>query len=201
VQRYGRTLDVEVTPADEVETRELDVVEHVGRIGIGASFLAPVVGVPRPDTPAWRAGLRTFDRLTTVGGRKVERWVDLVDALAENRGDTVLVTYLRPVRSPDRLGGLGDFSVMEPGVATLTPASAGEEGRLVDYEHRAADVLARIGIEPSDMYVAFVPEGSSEYQAGLRAGDRIVAIDGTPQRGWSALKEELKRGREPRATP
>jgi regulator of sigma E protease len=34
------------------------------------------------------------------------------------------------------------------------------------------------------MYVAFVPDGSSESKMGLRAGDRITHLDGVPQRMW-----------------
>src|SRR5207245_317755 len=43
-------------------------------------------------------------------------------------------------------------------------------------------------------YVAFVPEGSSEWQAGLRAGDRITALDGVPQRSWKSMEKDLVRG-------
>jgi regulator of sigma E protease len=42
----------------------------------------------------------------------------------------------------------------------------------------------RAGIESAEMYVAFVPEGSSEWRAGLRAGDRITHLDGVAQRMW-----------------
>src|SRR5262249_25581853 len=72
VRRDGRTLDVVVTPADEtelVEPVELELVEHVGRIGVSPSFPAPVIGVPRTDSPAYRAGLRSFDRITAINGR------------------------------------------------------------------------------------------------------------------------------------
>jgi regulator of sigma E protease len=53
-----------------------------------------------------------------------------------------------------------------------------------DPEGRAKDVFDRAGIEGVEMYVAYVPEGSSEHQMGLRAGDRITHLDGVPQRMW-----------------
>src|SRR5262249_48968071 len=56
--------------------------------------------------------------------------------------------------------------------------------------------LSRAGIESADMYVAFVPEGSGEWQAGLRAGDRITTLDGVPQRLWSAMNDDLRAGAE-----
>jgi regulator of sigma E protease len=203
VQRDGKEVEVVVTPADEIEVlepRELDLVEHVGRIGIVPSFPAPVIGVPRPDSPAYRAGLRTFDRITAINGRKVERFFDVVTALSQNKGDTVVLTYLRPVSVPRALGGLCELAVMDAGVATLTPLArdaASSDVPGASGSSRAGspedDVLRRTGIESSDLYVAFVPEGSSEWRAGLRAGDRVTMLDGRPQRLWMTLKEEVLR--------
>jgi regulator of sigma E protease len=59
---------------------------------------------------------------------------------------------------------------------------------------RAADVLERAGIESAEMYVSFVPEGSGEWQAGLRPGDRITTLDGAPHRLWRAMEDELIAG-------
>ena len=49
--------------------RELDIVETVGRLGVSPSLPRPVIGTPRPDSPAYRAGLRTFDTITQEIGR------------------------------------------------------------------------------------------------------------------------------------
>jgi regulator of sigma E protease len=198
VQRDGKMLDETVTPADEADERELGIVEHVGRIGIVPSFPAAVIGVPRTDSPAYRAGLRTFDRVTAVNGRKVDRLIDLVSLLSANRGDTVVLTLLRAVDVPNAMGGLCDVAVMEPQVATLTPLAKTDGGSssdpAADAAIRAEDVVARTGIEGADMYVAYVPEGSSPWLAGLRAGDRITGLDGSPQRLWQTMEAALVRG-------
>jgi regulator of sigma E protease len=194
VLRDGKNVDVDVTPADEIELRELDIVEHVGRIGIVPSFPAPIIGVPRVDSPAYRAGLRTFDRITAVNGKKVDKLLDLETLLASNRGDTVVVAFMRPIPVPEAAGGLCDISVMEPGVATLTPSARLEAGPEGDSDTRAKDVLLRVGIESANMYVSFVPEGSSEWKAGLRSGDRITALDGVMQRHWQSMEDDLVRG-------
>ncbi len=194
IEREKKPLEVTIVPADETEVRELDVVEHVGRVGIVPSFLAPVIGVPRVDSPAYRAGLRTFDRVVAVNGKKVDRLLDLQDLLAQNRGDSVVIAYLRPVPVVGAAGGLCDIAVMDPGVATLTPAPHTEGAAPTDSDGRAKDTLLRAGIESANMYASFVPEGSSEWKAGLRAGDRITRLDGIDQSNWQELEDDLVRG-------
>jgi regulator of sigma E protease len=192
VSRDGAEKDVDLQPVEEIEELEpleLEMVQKVARIGISPTFAAPVIGVPRMDSPAYRAGLRTFDRITSVNGRRIDRFVDLVRILTKSRGDTLTITYMRPTRAEPELF---ELAVMDMGVATLTPAAREDTGSQVDdWAGRERDVLTRTGIEASDMYVAFVPEGSSEWRAGLRAGDRIVALDGVPQRLFAGMKAEL----------
>ncbi|HEY1957646.1 MAG TPA: RIP metalloprotease RseP [Polyangiaceae bacterium] len=200
IDRDGKNLDVTVVPADEIQVREEGTVEHVGRVGIEPGFLAPVIGVPRADSPAYRAGLRTFDRITSVNGRRVETTVDLDAALSASHGDTLVLAYQRPLPIPEATGGLCDLALLEPRVATLTPlprALVNKDDTSVD---RAADVLARTGIESSEMYAVFVPEGSSDWKAGLRAGDRVVALDGKPETSWQALRADVMQGESKKHT-
>jgi regulator of sigma E protease len=199
VERDGKPVDVTVVPANEAEVRELDIVEHKGKVGMDPHFPAAVVGVAQPDSPAGHAKLQTFDRITAVNGRRVERFTELVDLLADNRGDQVVLSLLRPVYMPRALGGLCVMAVLEPGVAQLTPLPrAPGAAPPADARARAADVLTRTGIENADMYVAFVPEASSEWRAGLRPGDRITTLDGEPQRLWRSMAEELVAGADKR---
>jgi regulator of sigma E protease len=199
VARDGKSLDVTLTPRDEAETRELDIVEHIGRVGIAPRFPAAVIGVAQPESPAAQAKLQTFDQITAVNGRRVERFVEFIDLLAENRGDQVVVSYLRPVYVPQAMGGLAELAVLEPGLAQLTPTPRAPGSTApADAQARAADVLARTGIESADMYVAYVPEASSEWRAGLRPRDRITTLDGSPQKLWSALEDVLVAGADKR---
>jgi regulator of sigma E protease len=199
VERDGKTLEITITPRDEAETRELDIVEHVGRVGIAPRFPAAVIGVAQPESPAAQAKLQTFDQITAVNGRRIERFIEFIDILAENRGDQVVVSYLRPVYVPEAMGGLAEAAVLEPGLAQLTPTPRAPGSMApADAQARAADVLARTGIESADMYVAYVPEASSEWRAGLRPRDRITTLDGAPQKLWSSLEDVLVAGADKR---
>jgi regulator of sigma E protease len=198
VERDGKSIEISITPADEAKVRELDIVEHRGQLGFDAHFPAAVIGIARRDAPA-AAGMRTFDMVTAVNGKRIERFVDLVDVLSANRGDQIVVSYLRPVDAPRALGGLADVAVLEPGAATLTPLPRTPGlAPPADETARIADVLERTGIESAEMYVAFVPPGSSEWLAGLRPADRITTLDGAPQRLWLSMRDDLVDGKDKR---
>ncbi|HYO93098.1 MAG TPA: RIP metalloprotease RseP [Polyangiaceae bacterium] len=179
VFRDNKYLDVEVTAADTVERRQLDMVERIGTVGIQPSPPAPVIGVPNAESPAYRAGLRTFDVVTHVGGAPVRRFMDLADALGENAGETLPITYLRPVFLSNALGGLADMAVLEAGVVALTPDASG------------TTLLERTGMELADLYAAIVPEQSVFYKADMRPGDKLVRLDDEPVPAWSTFRERL----------
>lgn len=172
-------LDVEVTPEEVVETTQWNEQLRVGRLGILPEAPAPAVGVSNPTSPAYRAGLRTFDVLTSVAGRPVVHFRDIEAVLAENRGETIPVTYLRPRFLDGALGGFADLAVYEAGVAALTPDPA------------MGDLERRTGIEPADLYVAVVPPGSAQAKANIQRGDRITHVDDVKVASWSVLEERL----------
>src|SRR4051812_42474098 len=179
VFRDNRHVDVEVTSEDTVERRDLDITERVGSVGIQPSAPSAVIGVPNPESPAYRAGLRTFDIVTNVGGLPIRRFNDLSEAFRDNAGETLPITYLRPVPVPNALGGLAEVAVLEAGVVALTPDAAG------------ATLLERTGLELADLYAALVPENSYFYKAGLRPGDKILKLDDEPIAAWSTFNERV----------
>jgi regulator of sigma E protease len=171
-------LDIEVTPEEVAVTSGFGESEKVGRLFVLPHAPAAVIGIARPESPAQRGGLRTFDMLTSVGGRPIKLFSDIEKIMSENRGETVPVTYLRPRFLDGALGGFADMAVFESGVAALTP-DAGD------------NLLARTGIESADLYVAFVPPGSAQAQANIQRGDKIIQLDDKDVPSWSVLLERL----------
>ena len=178
VFRQANYVEVPVTPEEVIERRELEMVERVGKLGIYPSLPRAVIGVPRPDSAAYRAGLRTFDVVILVGGKPIKRFVDLEAALRDNRGENMPITYLRPRAVDGALGGLIDGAVYEPGVANLTP------------DPSAGDLYSRTGIELADLYAAVVPDAALR-QAGLMPGDKVTDLDDAPLPAWSVFRERL----------
>jgi regulator of sigma E protease len=179
VFRANEHVEVVVIPEEKLVDKPLGIVDHVGEIGIKPSRPAAVIGIVGPDSPAYRAGLRTFDLVTDVRGQPVNTFDDLEAVLRDNRGETVPVTYLRPQMVHHGMGELADFAIYESGVAALTP----EVGH--------GDLASRTGLEPADLYVADVPIGSAEWKADLRPGDRVIEVDGVEVPAWSTLLERL----------
>lgn len=191
VFRDNKHLDLEVL-SDEIvggdrfdstlssgQRRELGMFQRIGSVGIQSSAPAAVIGVPDAESPAHRAGLRTFDVVTHIAGRRVRRYMDLEQELEKNHGETVPVTYMRPVLVPDALDKLATMAVYESGVVALTPLSSGES------------LLERAGLELADLYVADLPADSPLYLAGLREGDKLLQLDGSVLPAWSTFREKV----------
>jgi regulator of sigma E protease len=198
VFRNNKHVDVEMI-ADEVvgsegfdaglmpmQHRQLGIYQRYGSVGIESSAPAAIIGVPDPGSPAHRAGLRTFDVISHIAGKRVRRFMDLEAELAANHGETVPVTYMRPVPVEDALGGLASMFVYEAGVVALTPNTTGD------------DLLSRTGMELADLYVSDLPEDSPLYAAGLRVQDRLLRLDDEPLPAWSTFKERVWKKRDQR---
>ena len=180
VFRDNQYVEISVTPDERIEERALGIVDRVGSIGVGPHRPSAVVGISDTGSPAYRGGLRTFDLITEIRGQPVATYADLEKLLSENRGETVPVTYLRPTRVEAALGTLGDLYVYESGLAALTPESTG------------ADLKDRTGMELADLYVADVDSGSPEERAGLRPGDRIIAVDDVEVSNWLMVEQRIQ---------
>jgi regulator of sigma E protease len=180
VEREGERRNVTLTPFLAENQRPLELVEQVGRVGIMPHHPLALVGVTSPSSPAAASRIRTFDRIIAASRRPVERWIDLEQAMMHNDGITVPVSYLRPTRLPDALGGLVELEIYDPHVTTLTP------------EPGPGDPLTRAGLEPADLYVSEVRVTSTEQPIALRPGDRLMTLDGRPIRMWATLLEDVE---------
>lgn len=178
--RANEHLDVTVTPEERNEERALGIVDRIGVLGIGPSRPAAVIGVVGPESPAFRAGLRTHDVVTEVRGMPVATFTELERLLTANRGETVPVAYLRPRRVTGAPTPLASLFVYDTGLAALTPEVHGDS------------LVTRTGIELADLYLSEVAPGSPEFAAGMREGDRLETIDRLPITSYAMYEERMK---------
>ena len=131
----------------------------------GIQHLAPVVGPVAPGSPAAKAGIRMDDTIVAVNGAPAKYFDALDTALAEGNGAPLSITISRrgleethrltPVRR-DTKDLLGDAQVVYD----------------VGISHRMKPVISKVG------------KGKPADQAGLKAGDLILSINGMATIDW-----------------
>jgi regulator of sigma E protease len=174
-ERNGKVDTVEVIPSRTEEQGVLET-EVRGIIGVAPFAPAPVIGITH-GSEAHAVGLRTFDRVVSVGGSKVSTYPDLERhlLLADGR---LNATVVRDVPTGGASGALTTYEVVK---VTLD---------------REACATPLCGIEPAELYAFSVRPATPAFDAGLRRGDRLVAADGTPLITWGSFERLRQRAGE-----
>jgi regulator of sigma E protease len=141
---------------------------------VGQSYHLPVAGSPEKESPAAAAGLLAGDRIQAVDGRRIERWDEFDAILRGSSGRAMTLTVLRDGRTSEVR--------LEPR-AQKTRDVFGQEIEIWDLGLRPL-VSTRIG--------QVVPNQVAQ-QAGIRGGDRIVAVNGNPVGEWDQLAKIIHR--------
>ena len=141
-----------------------------GMFIVGKADFAPLVG--RATGIAAEAGLRTDDRILAIDGTEVDTWTHAGMQL------TTAALDRRSVR----------LEVSDAGHATRQLTL--DTGKLGEHVDETA-VIRDLGLVPRqillDPVVGRAVEGGAAAAAGLRSGDRILAIDGQPIDFWDAI--------------
>ncbi|HDP95679.1 MAG TPA: RIP metalloprotease RseP [Candidatus Aminicenantes bacterium] len=141
----------------------------------------PVIDYVQSSSPAADAGLKAGDRILAMDGREIKNWQDLEYAIGANPDQTVAVKYLRDQQVVETRMRISSFTEYSLGYAGLHP----EFRTLIE------------NVEP----------GSPAQRAGIRAEDRILAVDNQSvnyfelpqliqQAGDSPLHLDIQRGQE-----
>ncbi|HUJ29256.1 MAG TPA: RIP metalloprotease RseP [Myxococcales bacterium] len=164
IERGAQKLTVHLVPAMHEETNPIETVKH-GRIGISAVPRTAEITVASPDSPAGRAGLQTFDKVTAADGAKIANYEELARVLAaSDKSLRLQILRSQPVPAPG--GTLWSDKPME--VELPAPAKPGE-----------------YGIEPSDLTLFAVQPGGAADEAGLKRGDRVLSVNGVKALSWT----------------
>ncbi len=167
-----------------------NLVWFVGR-PVSESETTTVIGYVAKDSPAARSGLRAGDRILSVDGHPVSRFIGMGDSVTwwvvASEGRTVKVDVERD----------GKRLTMEP-EPTRDPVKAW---------HR--ENLRQLKIAPAETpMVGEVTPGSPAERAGLKPSDLLVAVNGVPllhsnmlsdylrEHGTEAVRLTVHRGKE-----
>jgi regulator of sigma E protease len=135
---------------------------------VGQPYFLPIVGTPEPGSAAAQAELRAGDRVQVLDATRIERWSEVEAAVQASSGRELNLTILRDGRA---------FDVRLAPRAVATRDIFGQDTQAWDVGLRPL-ISTRIGQ---------VLAGQVAEQAGLRSGDSIVALNGTPVAEWEQL--------------
>jgi regulator of sigma E protease len=130
---------------------------------VGVPMVDPSVGAVTPGGPAWKAGLVEGDRILSINGRETQGFTDIILEVALGDADN---TYLQVLRNG------------EVWRVKVTP----------EFSENVGTFAIQVG-QPTN-YEVLVESGSPAEQAGLKDGDRIVAVDGRPVKAVNLFPSE-----------
>ncbi|GGP24498.1 RIP metalloprotease RseP [Silvimonas amylolytica] len=141
----------------------------------GVTTLKPVIADVMTGSPAQQIGLRAGDRIDAIGHRPVSTWDDLAENLIDSASK----------REPFEIAvhsQAGDVTLQVDPART----SLGE----ID-----ANLIDRFGISPLPItaVIGQVAPDSAAAHADIKAGDRVVQLNGKPLQSWSALQQAVAR--------
>ena len=141
----------------------------------GTSGFAPVIGEVDPDSAAGRAGVASGVEILAVDGRETRTWQTVNMALVERLGET----------------GTIDLAVSLPGRDRASRHALAIERWLAEQDE--PDPIRSLGLEPAfPAILGRVLEDGAAAAAGLREGDRVLAVDGEPVDGWRDWVERVQ---------
>ncbi len=154
------------------------VIAYWAMFIIGVAGLKPLVGEVAPNSLASAAGFKPGQEITRVADRETRSWEGVIQ------------------------GVIGGSLAREPVSVQVTDASRGVETLSIDLSQVALDDLTRgqffqrLGLSPMRPTVpprfGKVFQGKPADKAGLRHGDLVIAVDGTPIETWSQLVDYLR---------
>lgn len=175
IERDGQEFERFITPRRNMSRDAFGVLRPVGSLGVGLDAYAPQIGISDTDSPAYQAGLRTGDIITSVSGEPLERAEDLSTLMNLSSSAFAHVTFLRPRRVDAPASTL---LVFEPRDASLVPD---------------ADRPSYSGIHAAHTFVLSVADESPAMLAGIKPGDRILRVEGKKVDRWDAVARAFAR--------
>jgi regulator of sigma E protease len=158
-----------ITLAGPLVNLLLPIVVFVVALWIGQDRPAAVVGTVERSSPAEAAGVLPGDRIRAVDGDAVHDWIEVESAIRERAGADLTLA-------------------IERGGEARELAITAQQRSGVDVTGTAADV-GWIGVhhERQLALLAIPDPASPAAAAGLRSGERVVALDGVTLAGWHEL--------------
>ena len=145
---------------------------------LGSQQVRPVIGAVQEGSLADVAGLRAGQEIVAVNGEATSGWAAVNLQLVRRLGES----------------GVLDLRVTEPGSTLETPKQVQLDNWLRGVDE--PDPIGSLGIRPwrpalESVLAEIDPKGPA-YAAGLRTGDRLLALDGESLADWQDLVDRVR---------
>jgi regulator of sigma E protease len=145
---------------------------------IGTQDIRPVVNHVIAGSPAARAGIEAGDIVERIDGTKVASWSDINRLIADGKGRAVRIHVNHAGRIVD---------VMVAPQTKVAKDLLGDDTPYYD--------VGFSGLPPLKAVIGEVADGYPAKKAGLKKGDRIVAINDRPVDSWNTMKEIISQSK------
>lgn len=151
---------------------------QVGQIpGLTQESRSTLVGVYNPEGSAGKAGVKTFDLIVSINGKKVNYWRELqpamLEALAANNGNLRL--EVRDIQDSENKDKTRTIDIAVPG-------GWNEKTDLIDY----------LGLESAELYIYQVKKDSPANAAGIQPKDKVLRINNEAVAAWGDVLNKVK---------
>jgi len=199
VDRNGESRIFSVTPAMRDQKDDLGVTIRLGDIGIRRNVPARI-GSVMPGSPAEKAGFKAGDTITSIEGKSVASFEDLVNAVGPSAGKSLSITV-------ERSGVAQPITVVPASVASKAPdGTEVHKGRIGVTPERPEPVsvslpeAVRLGVRETYANIVQTITGIGDIIWGRQSADqvggpllmaevtaRVVDLGWEPLLRWTAL--------------
>ena len=181
--KANAVLNIKIqAPSEETYTRKVPSIKkqtngkwgflEKGGVIEGLNFFtpAPIVGVIDPKSFAAQAGLKTFDKVLSINGKKINNRKELFHLLSHPISSEV------PWKLEIERKG------KEVKQLTLNPPK----------EYHSSPDIEALGLVRTDLFIADLKKGGAADRAGLKKGDFIFKLNGKRLPSWKVLVEQIR---------